>query len=145
MSTRSVGVALVASVALASLCPVATSVTAASAAPAFPRVLTCAGKTVVRPARYVLACADANTYFDKIHWKSWGATSATGTATYVQNTCTPTCAQGSFVRRPAALTLSKPKKTPYGLLFSVIHYRYLVAVSSTLPLKPLSAVSTPSA
>ena len=33
-----------------------------------PSLLTCAGKTTIKPSSYVLACADANTYFDSIHW-----------------------------------------------------------------------------
>lgn len=110
---------------------------------AVPRVLTCAGTTVIRPARYVLACADANTYFVDITWTSWGAASAAARATFVQNNCAPTCAEGKFVSYPATLSLSVPKTTKYGRLFSVIHYRYLVSASTTLPLMPLWAVVVP--
>ncbi len=143
MSKRSIGLAVVATLAFG-----VSSVAAASAttsAPALPRVLTCAGKAVVKPASYVLSCADANIYFDAIHWTSWGATSAAASATFVQNMCTPTCAQGRFVKHPAALSLSSPRQTKYGRLFSAIHYSYTVSASSTLPLRPLSAVPTPSA
>jgi hypothetical protein len=138
---RLIGSVLVTTLAVAALsaaalaAPPAATAAATGAAP--PRVLTCAGKPVVKPSSYVLTCADAYTYFDQIHWASWGTASATATATYVENTCTPTCVAGRFVRYPATLTLSKPEKTKYGELFSAIHYTYSVSASTTLPLKPL--------
>jgi hypothetical protein len=88
----------------------------------------------------VLACADANTYFNSVHWTSWTSRSAEATATLVQNNCAPTCAAGKFVKYPATLTLSQPKSTGLGLLFSVIHYSYTVSESTTLPLTTLSSV-----
>jgi hypothetical protein len=123
--------------------PAGASSAAATGAPP-PRVLTCGGKPVTKPRIYVLTCADAYTYFDTIHWTSWGATSATAKATYVNNTCTPNCVAGHFVRYPTTLTLSKPEKTKYGYLFSAIHYTYSVSKATTLPLEPLSAVPPPS-
>ncbi len=143
--TRLIGLVLVASLGLAALPAAVASTAAASAAAATaPRVLACTGKAVVKPVRYVLTCADANTYFDDIHWTTWGSASAKATATYVENTCTPSCVAGHFMRYPGSLTLSKPEKTKYGLLFSVVRYSYVVSGSSTLPLKPLSAVTSPS-
>lgn len=105
---------------------------------AVPSVLTCAGKVVVKPTGYVLACADANTYFTSVHWRSWTSRSAVATATFVQNNCAPTCAAGKFIKYPAKLTLSRPKQTKLGLLFSVVRYSYTVSAASTLPLKRLS-------
>lgn len=136
---RSVGLVLAAAIVLGAS-PAAVASASSSPAPPVPRVFTCAGRAVVRPASYVLSCADANQYFNGIHWTRWTSTVAVGTATFVQNTCTPTCAQGSFVRYPASLTLSVPKKTPFGLLFSAIRYGYTVTASSTLPLSPLPVV-----
>lgn len=108
-----------------------------------PSVLTCAGKTTVRPSSYVLACADANTYFTSVHWTTWTARSATGTATLVQNNCTPTCAAGKFLKYPAKLTLSAPQSTKLGVLFSIINYSYTVSAATTLPLTTLSSVAGP--
>ena len=102
-----------------------------------PSVLTCAGKVVVRPTSYVLACADANTYFNSIKWTTWGKTTATATATFVQNNCEPNCAAGKFIKYPATLKLSKPKSTKLGLLFSAISYTYETSESTTLPLTKL--------
>jgi hypothetical protein len=128
----------------ASLCTIAAAVVPASLAfsstSPVPAVLTCAGKKAVQPTSYVLACADANTYFNSVHWTSWTSRSAEATATLVQNNCTPTCAAGRFVKYPATLTLSQPKSTRLGLLFSVIHYSYTVSESTTLPLTTLSSV-----
>lgn len=130
-----------------SLSALALSVLAVSGAPEplaspsitqVPSVLTCAGKKAVKPANYVLACADANTYFSKIHWRSWGKTSASANATFVQDDCLPTCVQGKFVKYPATLTLSKPKATKLGLLFSVVNYSFTVSRSTTLPLAALA-------
>ncbi len=111
-----------------------------SSGPAIPSVLTCSGKTVVEPSSYVLACADANTYFNSAHWTSWGSKSATATATFVENNCAPTCAGGKFLKYPAKLALTQPKSTKLGLLFSVVHYSYTVSASTTLPLTKLSAL-----
>lgn len=128
-------VAALGSLGIASVAPVS----ATSAAP-LPSVLTCAGKVVVKPASYVLSCADANTYFTSIHWTSWTSSSATAAATFVQNTCAPNCAGGKFIRYPATLTLAQPKKTKLGLLFARVRYSYTVSAASTLPLTKLSSV-----
>jgi len=108
---------------------------------AIPSVLTCGGKSVVKPSSYVLACADANTYFDAVHWTSWGRKSATATAIFVENNCDPTCAAGKFLKYPAKLALSQPKSTKLGLLFSVVNYSYTVSATTTLPLTTLSGAS----
>jgi hypothetical protein len=89
----------------------------------------------------VLACADANTYFNAIHWSSWTSSSAKATATFVENNCAPTCAAGKFVKDPATLALSQPKPTKLGLLFSVISYSYRVSASTTLPLTTLAGTA----
>jgi len=108
-----------------------------STGPAIPFVLTCGGKTVIKPSSYVLACADANTYFNSVHWTSWASNSATATATFVENNCAPTCAEGKFLKYPAKLVLSQPRSTKLGLLFSVVKYSYTVSASTTLPLTRL--------
>ncbi|MGH8980623.1 MAG: hypothetical protein ACRDWE_06320 [Acidimicrobiales bacterium] len=114
----------------------------ASASAKSPRVLDCAGRAVIRPGSYVLSCADANAYFDDIHWTSWDATAAVASATFVENTCTPTCAGGHFVKHPARLALSDPRVTRHGRLFSEIRYRYTVSTRSSLPIEPLSTAAT---
>jgi len=116
---------------------VGAAVASQAASASTPSVLTCAGKVVMRPTSYVLACADANTYFNSIKWTTWGKTTATATATFVQNNCEPDCAAGKFISYPATLKLSKPKSTKLGLLFSAINYTYETSESTTLPLTKL--------
>ena len=139
---RFLGPVVIIAVALGAIPSTSASATyKSSTSPAIPSVLTCSGKTVVKPSSYVLACADANTYFNSVHWTSWGSKSATATATFVENNCAPTCAGGKFLKYPAKLTLSQPKSTKLGLLFSVVNYSYTVSASTTLPLTTLSEAS----
>jgi hypothetical protein len=119
--------------------PAEPALSASPGQPAVPSVLTCAGKKVVKPASYVLACADANEYFKSVHWTNWDMVSAAATGTFVQNNCTPTCVAGKFMSYPAKLWLSEPKATKLGLLFSKVRYSYTVSASTSLPLGPLSA------
>ncbi len=126
---------VVTTIGIATVAPVPTS---HAGKRAVPSVLTCAGKTVVKPTNYVLACADAGTYFNSVHWTSWTKSLATATATFVQNNCTPTCAAGTFAKHPAKLTLSQPRATKLGVLFSNIHYSYTVSASTSLPLTTLA-------
>ena len=68
---------------------------AASAASAatLPHLRTCAGANVVKPKGvFTLSCADANAQLDHTTWKTWSATSATGTTTFGLNLCVPYCA-----------------------------------------------------
>jgi hypothetical protein len=108
------------------------------AAASVPAVMNCAGKAVVKPAQYVLACADANAGFLGLHWTSWTASVATATGTYRANDCTPTCVAGHFHNYPGTLRLSKPKRTSAGELFSEATYSYTTTLSQSLPTRPLS-------
>jgi hypothetical protein len=106
------------------------------------RLLTCSGKAVFKPASYVIFCADANGILEKIEWLSWGTASAHARATYSANNCRPNCAAGKFVNYAATATLSAPKRTKYGVLFSELLVRYesggkAKLLHQPLPLKPL--------
>lgn len=143
MKKRSTGTVIAAAAAIGPALTGGAALTGAAAvaqAP-LPRVMTCAGKVVMKPTSYVVTCADANTYFNSVHWKNWGTRSATATATLVQNDCIPYCAAGKFKRYPATLTFSVPRSTKYGTLFSKLNYSYTVAQATTLPLRPLSSVT----
>jgi len=85
-----------------------------SAAPAIAsgghnRVVGNCRQSQVKPKEIILACADVNLYVDKIKWQSFGAAKATGSGTYVENTCTPNCAAGKYKSYPVSLTLSNAK------------------------------------
>ena len=64
------------------------------------------------PARIILSCGDAGIGLSKLTWSRWGRATSTGTGTYYENTCTPTCSAGHVVARPVEVTLSKPKACP---------------------------------
>jgi hypothetical protein len=62
---------------------------------------------VQRPEQVMLSCADGGMIVTDIKWQSWDATGATGTGTYSQNMCEPSCAEGKRVDVPARLKLSE--------------------------------------
>ncbi len=79
---------------------------------------------VVRPRSIVVACADANFYLTRMHWATWTASGATGTAVGHQNDCTPNCAAGHFHTYPATVTLSKPRSCDGHKVFTTLAWRF---------------------
>ena len=63
---------------------------------------------VQRPEEIMLTCADGGMIVTDITWKTWTTTGATGTGTYSQNMCEPSCAEGSRVDVPVTIKLSEP-------------------------------------
>lgn len=93
--------ATVASAGLASVLPAGaatgTGVRAAHAGHSQIVVITCANRARVMPSRYVISCADANSYLAGLSWRVWGwRNTAYGHGTNWINDCTPTCAKGKF-------------------------------------------------
>ena len=62
---------------------------------------------VQRPEQIMLTCADGGMIVTEIKWQSWDATGATGTGTYSQNMCEPSCAEGKRVDVPVIINLSE--------------------------------------
>ena len=62
---------------------------------------------VQRPEQIMLTCADGGMIVTDIKWQSWDATGATGTGTYSQNMCEPSCAEGRRVDVPVIVNLSE--------------------------------------
>ena len=79
----------------------------------------CDHQPVSQPTNYVLFCGDGNAWLDKMAWSDWGAPTATGKGTYVQNDCQPNCAAGKPVSAPATATLSALKDGHYTKLHIV--------------------------
>ena len=109
---------------------------------AHPSVMTCGGTTVVKPKAYTIACADANSYLVKLHWTVWVSGGARATGILSENTCTPSCAAGTFVSHAAKVSLSGAKTTAHGYLYTRLTLSYrdhakLVRFSTTLPTNPL--------
>jgi len=61
-----------------------------------------------RPAKVIVACADANFYVDHLTWTSWKTGSATAVGTGHANDCKPYCAAGHFHAFRIAIQLTKP-------------------------------------
>lgn len=91
-----------------------------------PRLLSCGGKPLLRPAgTVVLACADANTLLKATRWRAWNARSATGTTDFGLNLCNPYCAASPITWfRNSRVTLTAPKRTAHGLLFTRVVVTY---------------------
>jgi hypothetical protein len=89
------------------------SATAGTARTATSRVMvTCTNQDRVRPAQFVLSCADGNWSLSGLHWQTWGSTGyATGTT--VMNDCTPNCALGKFYHFPASVVVWRPEALPH--------------------------------
>ena len=62
---------------------------------------------VQRPEQIMLTCADGGMVVTDIKWQSWEVKGATGTGTYSQNMCEPSCDQGKRVEVPVRLRLSE--------------------------------------
>jgi hypothetical protein len=93
--------------------------TAPAGAATTVRVLTCAGSPKKQPAGYVLSCADANSKLSGMTWTAWGPQQAVGHGVLVYDSCQPSCAAGSPVRRSAAVRLTTVRRsTAYGNLFT---------------------------
>ncbi len=79
---------------------------------------------VVQPSAIVLACGDGNASLTYLTWSSWTPTTAAATGYYRQNTCTPDCADGTFVSVPATVHLAYPIQTLAGKEFASVSYTY---------------------
>jgi len=71
-------------------------------------------KSQVRPSAIIIACADDNLSLTRLHWSSFGGTTARGSGDYYVNDCTPDCAAGRFHSYPIELVLSRAKRCPDG-------------------------------
>jgi hypothetical protein len=91
-----------------------------------PRVTTCVGSTVIRPAYYLLACGDGNAWWQKVRWVSWGASIAVGHGQIVINDCIPYCFEGHFHAYPLTVRVSHLRQTPKS---GVLYARYTLSYS----------------
>jgi hypothetical protein len=57
----------------------------------------------VKPSKYVISCADANSEFTDLHWFGWGDATAYATGEARWNDCQPTCVAGHW--RSQAVTI----------------------------------------
>jgi hypothetical protein len=95
-----------------------------------PVLVDCLGKGQVKPARYVVACADGGIYYQGLSWSTWSSTAAYGTGTLWANDCIPYCAAGTFHHFPALLVLWRPKQAP-----GSSGVQYFTRLTSILPVR----------
>lgn len=97
----------------------------ASAAPAsHTRVISSCTTATYKPSSYILTCADANTQIRHATYTSWSPKLAEGRGTYVYNTCTPSCAAGTFKHHPVSFMLYRPKTVGGKKLFTRMSVSY---------------------
>jgi hypothetical protein len=89
-----------------------------------PAVLTCSGTAVSRPSGYVIACGDGGIYLTHLDWLSWTRHGATARGEFVEDTCQPTCAKGTYQYFRAVAHLSDPVATATSPLYSALTVRY---------------------
>ena len=84
----------------------------AASVPARPVVLVnCAGAGQVRPARYDIGCMPSSELVAGLKWTSWRS-AAFGSGVLKVNDCTPTCAQGTYVKYPILVVLWRARPWP---------------------------------
>ncbi len=99
--------------------------------PGVPGIMPCVGGPRAQPTEIVLACADFNSYVDKLSWSIWTTCRAVGRGTLVENDCTPSCVAGKFYSYRVVVELGKAVPTHYGLLFTT--YK----VIADAPIRPM--------
>lgn len=85
---------------------------AVAARPSHPVLPTCAGRGAVKPARFVIACADGNFALTGLRWSKWNATEGVAKGTSVVNTCEPNCAEGRFTRSSVTVRVWRLRACP---------------------------------
>jgi hypothetical protein len=75
-------------------------------------VLDCQGNPQIRPRRFIITCADANTSLAKLRWFTWGPTTALGRGVEWVNNCTPNCAHGRLLHRNVKVLFWRVKPAP---------------------------------
>jgi hypothetical protein len=82
------------------------------------------------PTSYTLTCADANIRITHARYAGWSAAGARGHGRYVYNTCSPSCAAGTFKHHPVRFMLYRPRTVKGHRLFTrmVVQYAGLAEV-----------------
>jgi len=117
---------------------------ASAAASPLPKVLSCSGKALLRPAgTVVLSCADGNSELRRTRWSAWGPRAALGATDFGVNLCTPTCAASRMSFFPhSSVRLGGVTRSRQGLFFSRAVITYVrhgktETFVANLPTRPL--------
>lgn len=74
-------------------------------------LVNCAGAGQVRPAGYDIGCMPSNELVTGLKWTNWGSVAFGGGILEV-NSCTPTCAQGAYIKYPILTVLWRAEPWP---------------------------------
>jgi len=74
-------------------------------------LVNCNGVGQVRPAGYDIGCMPSNELVTGLTWTSWRS-AAFGSGILKVNDCTPTCAQGTYVKYPILAVLWRARPWP---------------------------------
>ncbi len=83
----------------------------ASAASSPVVLVNCKGAGQVRPAGYDIGCMPSSELVTRLTWTSWRSV-AFGSGVLEVNNCTPTCAQGRYVKYPILVALWRAEPWP---------------------------------
>jgi len=83
----------------------------ASAASSLVVLVNCNGVGQVRPTGYDIGCMPSNELVTGLTWTSWRS-AAFGSGILKVNDCTPTCAQGTYVKYPILAVLWRARPWP---------------------------------
>ena len=86
--------------------------TPSPSAAASPVWFNCLGRGQVKPADYILTCADAGSVLDHLVWTRWTAQQAVATGVHELNNAMPDRAEGKFIDYPAVVTLWRSEPVP---------------------------------
>jgi hypothetical protein len=88
---------------------------------------------VVRPARFVLACATGNDNLVDVHWIQWGNSVAVANAENSYNTCKPDCASSrTWITTEAEVRLGFVVPTTSGPIFRTLSWRDVTSQTCSL-------------
>ena len=101
-----------ASIAAAGPASAASAASAPASAASRPVVLVnCTGAGQVEPASYDIGCMPSSELVAGLKWTSWRS-AAFGSGVLKVNDCTPTCAQGTYVKYPILVVLWRARPWP---------------------------------
>ena len=83
-------------------------------------MVSCSSVRLVRPTSYTLGCGNGAYVLTTMKWKSWGGSTASGTAVYTLNTGIPNCAAGNDVSYNTVITANDVGMTKNGYIYKKI-------------------------
>lgn len=81
-----------------------------------------------RPRRFTLACADAKQYLDRMTWKRWGQSAATGTGVVRLRDCSTSCSVGRLKSYPVKVVVNRIHRGEAAQFYTRMTLTYTKAV-----------------